>query len=354
VNPINFLLVCLAAWLNREQQDVIEYLQEEVCVLRGLLGKRPRFNDRQRRRMAVKAKKVRWSRLEEIASVVTPQTLLRWFRTLVAKKYDSSQRSKAGRPLTKLELAKLIVQMASDNETWGYTRIRDALGNVGHEISRDTVGNILKDHGIEPAPERGSKTKWADFLGRHWEVMAATDFFTVEVATLKGIVRYQVLFVIRLATREVHIAGISAQGDGPWMEQIARNLSDGLDGFLKDCKILIQDRDPLFTESFRSILSGAGIESVRLPRRSPNLNAYAERFVRSIKHECLDRMIFFSEASLRHAINEYIDHYHEERNHQGLDSRIIHPQFESPNAAGDIIRKERLGGLLSYYCRKAA
>ena len=175
----------------------------------------------------------------------------------------------------------------------------------------------------------------------------------MEIFSLKGIVRYQVLFVMKLATREIHIAGIAQKGKGPWMEQIARNLTDGFDGFLKDCKFLIHDRDPLFTSEFRKILKGAGVRSVRLPKRSPNLNAFAERFVRSIKEECLDRMVFFSEAMLRHVIEEYMDHYHEERNHQGIDSKIIRPQFDS-SARGKVARQQRLGGLLNFYCREAA
>jgi transposase InsO family protein len=322
-------------------------------MLKEIHVRRPRFNDRQRRRLAVKARKLRFSRLKEIANLATPQTLLRWFRALVAQKYDSSKKRRVGRPRTKNKIAELVVKMAMENQRWGYTRIRDALDNLGHEISRDTVANILRDHGIEPAPERGPHTTWADFLRRHCEVMAASDFFTVEIWSVKGIVRYQVLFVIRLATREVHIAGIAAEGDGSWMEQIARNLTDGFDGFLNGYEFFIHDRDPLFTASFKTILRDEGIKSVRLPKRSPNLNAYAERFVRSIKEECLDQMILFGEKSLRYAIKQYVEHYHRERNHQGLESRIIRPQFRD-GRAGEVGCRSRLGGLLNFYCREAA
>lgn len=353
MDPCKFILLCLAGWINREQQAVIEYLQEEIRILKEIHGKPLRFNDRQRKRLASKAKKLRFSQLKEIANLVTPQTLHRWFRALVAKKYDSSKKRRVGRPRTKNEIVELVVKMAMENQRWGYTRIRDAFDNLGHEISRDTVANILRDHGIEPAPERGPHTTWAEFLRRHWEVMAATDFFTVEIWSVTGIVRYQVLFVIRLATREVHIAGISEESHGSWMEQIARNLTDGFDGFLNGCRFLIHDRDPLFTAGFIRILRDEGIESVRLPKRSPNLKAFAERFVRSIKEECLDQMILFSERSLRHVISEYVEHYHRERNHQGLESRIIRPQFRG-GAAGDVECRSRLGGLLNFYCREAA
>ncbi len=354
MNPTKFILLCLAGWVNREQQAVIGYLGEEVRVLREIHGKRPRFNDAQRCRLAAKAKKIRFGKLREIANIATPQTLLRWYRTLVGKKYDSSKTRRVGRPSTKTEIAELVVKMALENERWGYTRIRDALSNVGHEISRDTVANILKAHGIEPAPERGPHTTWADFLKRHWAVMAATDLLTVEVCTLRGIVRYHVLFFMRLSTREVQVAGIWEKGSGPWMEQVARNLTDGINGFLLGFRFLIQDRDPLFTAGFRKILKDAGVETVRLPRRSPNLNSFAERFVRSIKFECLDQMIFFSERSLRFAVGEYLEHYHTERNHQGLGSQIIRPQFQERVSEGSVERHERLGGLLNYYSRQAA
>ena len=341
--------------MQREQQAAIDYLQEEVRVLKEALGqKKPRFNDTQRIRLAAKAKRVKFGKLKEIARIVTPQTLLSWHRELVAKKYDSSPRRRRGRPTTSEEITQLVVRMATDNERWGYTRIRDALMNLGHEVSRDTVANILRCHGIEPAPERGKKTPWAQFLKRHWEVMAATDMFTVEVWSLAGLVRYHVLFVMRLATREVHLAGIADQPTAGWATQAVRNLCDGFGGFLSGCRFLIHDRDPLFGTPFDSLLASNAIESVRLPSRSPNLNAYAERFVRSIKSECLDQMVFFSESSLRHAVREFAEHYHRERNHQGLDNRIIQPEFVEHPQHGKVRCRQRLGGLLNYYYRQAA
>jgi len=354
VNPVKFILLGLAGWMQREQQAVIDYLQEEVGVLKEPFGeKKPRFSDAQRIRLAAKAKKVKFGRLKEIASIVTPQTLLRWHRELVARKYDSSRRRGRGRPTTPEDIAQLVVRMATDNERWGYTRIHDGLMNLGHEISRDTVANILRCHGMEPAPERGKKTSWAQFLKRHWEVMAATDMFTVESWSLAGMVRYHVFFVMRLATREVQIAGIADQPSGAWATQVVRNLCDGLGGFLSGCRFLIHDRDPLFGTQFDQVLESSRIESVRLPAHSPNLNTFAERFVRSIKSECLDQMVFFSENSLRHAISEFAGHYHRERNHQGLDSRIIRPEFVPHPQRGQVRCRQRLGGLLNYYYRHA-
>jgi transposase InsO family protein len=280
--------------------------------------------------------------------------LLAWHRKLIAMKYDGSgKRTKVGRPPTEKELRDLVVKMAEENRTWGYTRIQGALANLGHEIGRGTIAAILKGAGMEPAPERERKSTWAEFLRTHWEVLGATDFFTVEVWTLSGLVRYHVLFVIRLSTREVKIAGIIAEPNGEWMKQIGRNLTDCLDGFLIGYHYLIHDRSALFTREFKEILERGGVKTVRLPARSPNLNSFAERFVRSIKVECLDRMILIGERSLRRAVDQFSRHYHHERNHQGLDNKIIEPDFGS-DREGEVNCHDRLGGLLRYYYRDAA
>jgi len=203
--------------------------------------------------------------------------------------------------------------MARENRTWGYTRIQGALQNLGHEVGRGTIAKVLKESGLDPAPERQKQTTWKEFLRSHFAVLAAADFFSVEVWTAVGLVRYHVFFVIRLATREVRIAGIVPEPHGQWMKQMARNLTDGLDGFLAGCTHLIHDRSSLFTAEFGMILKSAGIETIRLPARSPNLNAYAERYVRTIKEGCLDRMILIGERALRRAIGEFVVHYHTEQ-----------------------------------------
>ena len=182
----------------------------------------------------------------------------------------------------------------------------------------------------------------------------AADSFTVEVWTRRGMQRFVVLFFIELSTRRVEIAGIAATVNGLWMDQIGRNLMDSMDGILNGKRYLIHDRDPLFTSAFLETLSSVGVESVKLPPRSPNLNAYAERFVRSIKESCLDQMIFFGEGSLRKGIHEFVLHYHSERNHQGLGNRLIVPDELQAGERGAVLRRERLGGMLNYYYRAAA
>jgi transposase InsO family protein len=248
----------------------------------------------------------------------------------------------------------LIVQMATDNRDWGYTRIQGALANLEHRVARSTIATILREHGLAPAPERVKKTTWAEFLKVHWDVLAAADFFTVDVWTGRGLTRFAVLFMIEPSTRRVEIAGITSEPDSAWMSQISRNLTDPNDGFLTDKRFLIHDRDPLFTTAFRETLAAADVQGVRLPPRSPNLNAHAERFVRTIKESCLERLILAGEASLRRAVGEFVEHYHHERNHQGLDNQLIVPRATPTIGDGRILSRERLGGLLKYYHRPAA
>ena len=351
--PLQFLMLIFAGWVNRHQQDVLEYLQAENRALREQLGgKGLRFTDQQRRRLAVKAKAVGRKGLFEIDTLVTPDTLLRWHRQLIARKCDGSEKRRPGRPRTAIEIEKLIVRMARENPRWGYTRIRGALYNLGHEIGRNTIKRILLDYGFDPARKRGMS--WKTFLKAHWGAIAATDFFSVEVITQSGLVRYFVLFVIDLKTRRVEIAGIIQQPEKEWMSQIARNLTDAEDGFLNGSRYLIHDRDPLFTKSFRETLGSSGVETVKLPARSPNLNAHAERFVRSVKSECLAQIIPIGERHLRHAVSEYMEHYHVERNHQGIGNELIDDQRGRINMTGGIERRERLGGMLNYYYKRAA
>jgi len=352
--PMQFLVVALAGWVNQHQCDVIDYLREENRVLREQLGpRRLRFTDAQRRRLAVKAKTLGGRVHRDVASIVTPDTLLAWHRRLIAKLYDGSTRRGLGRPPVAAEIRALIVQMAVANRSWGYTRIQGALANLRHEVSRGTIACVLREHGLDSAPERLKKTTWAEFLRTHWDVLAAADFFTAHVWTARGLTRFAVLFVIDLSTRRVEIAGIATEPDAAWMSQISRNVTDVHDGCLKGKHYLIHDRDPQFTLGFRETLAAADVQVVHLPPRSPNLNAHAERFVRTIKETCLDRMILIGEASLRRAVTEFIEHYHRERNHPGLGNELIEP-LPNPIVVGRIRRRERLGGLLRYYYRQAA
>lgn len=354
IQPFHLLVFALAGWLNRQQQATIDYLIEENRVLKDQLkGQRFRFTDEQRIRLAVKAKVLGRRLLDEIETLVTPDTLLAWHRKLIAKKWTYARKG-PGRPCVTQEITDLVLYMARENVSWGYDRIQGALANLGHIIAPNTVNNILKRHGIEPAPERVKRTSWKTFLKAHWEVMAATDFFTVEVWTPRGLVTYYVLFVMHLSTRTVNIAGVTTAPNGAFMKQIARNLTDVCDGFLSDKEFLIMDRDKKYTDEFRGHIDREGVAPVLCPVRAPNCNAYAERFVRSIKEECLERMILFGACSLRRALKEYITHYHAERNHQGLGNRLLDPTRTAGATDDPIQHRERLGGMLNFYYREAA
>jgi len=354
--PLQFLVLLVAGWLQRSQANAIAYLLAENRVLRGRLSeKRLRLADADKRLLAEKGRPLGQRALRAIASLATPETIFRWYRELVAKKYDgSSKRHAPGRPPTAAAIEKRLLAIARENPTWGYTRLRGAMANLGHDLARNTIARILRDNGIEPAPRRGRTMSWNTFLKAHLGAIAAADFFSVEVLTRGGLVRYLVMFLIDLKTRRVHIASISSCIDGAFMAQVARSLTAFPEDFLHGrIKKLIVDRDPLYTAQFEKILRDAGVELLRLPARSPNLNAFAERFVRSVKSECLAKIIPIGEAHLRTIVREYVEHYHHERNHQGLDNVIPLPRGQ-PATTGRVRRSQRLGGILSFYHRDAA
>lgn len=351
---LHVLIAMVAGWLQRHQQQVITYLIAENRLLKAQLsGRRLRLTDTERRRLAALAHPLGRQRLQEVATLATPDTLLRWYHRLIAQKFDGSQRRKPlGRPRVAEEIEQLVVRMAEENPSWGYCRIQGALTNLGHAIDKITVRNILRRHHMEPAPtRRKAGMGWSQFLKMHWEMLAATDFFTVEVATWHGLVMYYVLVVIELSTRQVHLAGISPNPNAAFMMQCARQLTDHYDGFLLGKRYLIHDRDTKFTHAFDHYLRDSGVEPVVLPARSPNLNAHCERFVRSIKKEALDQMICMGEVSLRYALHQYLSHYHAERNHQGLANKLRAPKAAVGHQMGQVVRRARLSGLLSYYYR---
>jgi putative transposase len=291
---LHVLIAMIAGWLQDHQQQVITYLREENRILKAQLGgRRLRLTEPERRRLATLAHPLGRQRLKEMATLVTPETLLRWYRKLVAQKFDGSgHRRPLGRPRVTEEIEQLVVQMAEENATWGYRRIQGALANLGHSIDATTVRNILRRHDMEPAPQRRQTgMSWRQFLQTHWEVLAATDFFTVEVATWHGLVTYYVLVVMELATRRIQMAGITPHPTMAFMQQCARQLTDPFGGFLLGKRYVVHDRDTKYTQAFDGLLKDSGVEPIVLPPRSPNLNAHCERFVRSIREEVLHHII---------------------------------------------------------------
>ena len=355
--PWRFFVVALAGWMNRQQQDAIAYLKEENRILREKLGRRRIIlNDAQKRRLARAAVKLGKNALGELGSIFSPDTLLRWHRWLVARKYDgSAYRGKTGPAPTKTRMVlDLVLRFAAENPDWGYGRIHGELKALGYDVSWQTVRRIMKEHGLINDPDGPSKTTWKDFVRSHWESMAACDFFTIESLGIKGLARYMVFFVIDMATRKVEIAGIHAAPCQTQMLQYARNLTDAQEGFLKGKRFLIHDRDPLFTAKFRDTLRAGGVRCLKMPKWSPNLNATAESFVAAIKRECVNKMIFFGEQHVRHVMEEYIAYYNAERPHQGVGNRRLTEPPQPPPKKGAVLCHERLGGLLKSYYREAA
>ena len=312
-HPLRVLLRTFAGWASREQQRAIDYLIEENRVLKEQLGgRRLRLTDDQRRRLAAKGKALGRSLLGRVATVVMPDTIQRWHQRLIAAKWTFKNVPSAG-AVARRQVRMLVIRMAKENPSWGHERIVGEVEVLGHQISRSTVARVLKENGIRPAHRCPSS--WGAFIEATWGENAAADFFTTEVWTPRGLTTFYTLFVIDLASRRVHIAGTTVALGEAFMGQMARNLTDVIDGFLRTHRKLIIDRDSNFGGSFCAKLARAGGDTVRIQPSAPNCNAYAERFVRSIKEDCLRKMIFFGEDSLRRAIREYVARYSQERPH---------------------------------------
>jgi putative transposase len=354
---LHVLIAMVADWLQRHQQQVITYLLAENRVLKAQLGgRRPHLTDIERRHLAALAHPIGCTCLKDMATSATPDILMRWHHRLIAQKFDGSRhRCRFDRPRVIEEIEQLVVRMVEENPRWGYRRIEGALANLGYRIDAITVRNILRRHHLDPAPRRGQTgMSWAQFLRLHGEVLTATDFFTVEVATWHGLVTSYVPVVMELSTCSMHIAGVTPHPTDAFMAQCARQLTDPMDGFLLGQRYLIHDRDMKFLHGFDRRLRASGMEPVVLPPRRPNLNAYCERFVHSIKEEALQQMIVIGEASLRSVVQSYLAHDHHERNHQGPGNQIMVAEPGVEHQRGFVVRRERLGGLLSYYHRAAA
>ena len=349
------ILAYISGTVDQELLLRNEYLAAENQILRGQLKGRPKLSDAERAKLGEIGRRLGRKALGDVATAALPDTILGWYRRLVARKFDGSKHRSPGRPQVERAIEELIVRMAEENRSWGYHRIVGALANLGFEVSDQTVGNVLRRRGMPPAPERKRTTTWPAFIRTHLALLAGTDFFTAEVLTLRGLATYYVLFFMHLESRRVDIAGITGHPDEPWMKQIARNVTMQGCGILRDCRYLLHDRDTKYTRSFRAIIASGQVEPLALPARCPNLNAYAERWVRSVKEECLSKVILLGERSLRRALNEYVEHYHAERNHQGKGNVLLFPRDTDIRHEPQPVQcRERLGGLLRYYHQEAA
>jgi putative transposase len=348
------LLAYLSVATDRELARQVQYLKEENRILRDRLPARIMVTANERRRL-LKFGKGLGKAINELITIVTPATFARWLSGELRK--DKAPARQSGRPRTAADVRDLVVRLATEN-AWGYTRILGELKKLGIRISRTTVIAILKEQGFEPGPKRGAGT-WSDFVRRHAATLWACDFFSKKVWTSGGLVDVFVLFFIHVQTRRVHVAGLTTNPDSAWMMQQAISVSTLFAGQAKRPKSLIMDLDTCFSANFRNALENDGVEIIRVGPCKPNLNAHAERFVQTIRRECLDHFVCFGIEHLRHIVTEFEAHYNQHRPHQALDNRPI-PDAEAgsrphlPFPSGDIACDERLGGLLKHYHRQAA
>ena len=309
------LITYLAYCIDKELYKAIDYLKTQAEVLiehQEKQNKRIILTNRQRMRIAAKAKRLSRKMLEDCTVLFTGDTVIGWYNKLIAKKYDGScDRGKVGRPQLSREVINLVIKFKKENPRWGYQKITDQIEYLGFKISKTSVKNILIENGYDPEPDLTVRSTWHEFLKSHWDVMAACDFFTIELLVRGQLIRCTVFFVIEFSNRKVFYAPIKLQPDGNYMRQVARILTDCEDGFLKGKRYLIHDRDPLYrSEGFYDILQSSGIEPIKLPARSPDLNSIAERYVKSVKYECLNYLILSSVKQLEYALDQYQQYYY--------------------------------------------
>ena len=320
-------------------------LRHQLAVLRRQVA-RPRFTWSDRALVALLAKVVpreRWG-----SFLVTPQTILGWHRSLVRRHWTYPHRQ-PGRPALPSETVELICRLGRENPRWGYLRIVGELKKLGITVSRTSVASVLRRHGLSPAPRREGPT-WSEFLSAQAKGIVATDFFHVDTVLLR---RYYVLFVIELERRVVHVLGVTTNPNGPWVTQVARNFATNLEELGRSVRFLIRDRDTKFTASFDEVFASIGVETIRTPVRAPRANAFAERFVRTVRNECIDHLLIVSRQHLESVLDEYLRQYNEARPHRGLQLAQPIPHPDPAPGCGVITRRDILGGVIHEYARAA-
>ena len=344
-------LVVLRGRPEREKEIEILLLRHQLRVLERQVS-RPQLTQADRALLAAFSR-VLSRRVWRRSAFVMPGTLLRWHRELVACRWTYPHR-RPGRPATAAEIRELVLRLARENPGWGYRRIQGELIGLGVKIAASTVWAILKEAGIEPAPKR-VEPSWAEFLRAQAGSILECDFLTVDTVFLK---RFYVLFFIELATRRVRLAGITTNPDARWVSQQARNLLMQLDDEnAPRPRFLIRDRDSTFTRQFDEVLSSDGIRVIKAPVRAPKARAHAERWVGSVRRECLDRLLILGRRHLRHVLAAYVEHYNEHRPHRSLEQRspLSQPPPLDQRRAADVIdldrvrRRDLLAGLIHEY-----
>jgi len=356
-----FSLLLDLIWLNRraEHDKHIEILllRQELRLLQRKQPRTPRISRWEKLTLLVLARKLTslthsaTVRLSEVVLLFKPETLLKWHRELVRRKWTFKQGAPRRRPSISPELEALLLRMASENPTWGYGKLEGELRKLGYNIGRSTIRDVLKRQHVPPAPERARRGRsWRTFLGQYREQMLACDFFTVETAWLKTL---YVLFFIELGSRRVHLAGCTANPAMAWVTQQARHLSWQIQDGTLPSRFLIHDRDSKFAAAFDAVFTAVDLTIIRTPVRAPNANAFAERWSRSVRTECLDQLLILGEGHLHRVLTTYIGYYNHARPHQGIAQQCPVPSANEVRA-GPIERRDILGGVLHDYYRRAA
>jgi putative transposase len=342
-------LLQLVRFSRRGQQELaveVLMLRHEVAVLRRQVV-RPALQPADRAVLAGLSRLLSGARRGRF--FVQPETLLRWHRDLVRQKWTYAHR-RPGRPGLPAGTISLVLRLANENPTWGYRRIHGELATMGVRLAPSSVWKILHRYGIEPAP-RSSGPTWAEFLRAQATTVLACDFFTVDTVLLR---RLYVLFFVELDTRRVHLSGVTTNPAGEWVIQQARNLSLDLTERSRSVKFLIRDRDTKFTSSFDEVFRSEGVRTIKTPVRSPRANAFAERFVGTVRRECLDRFLILGRRHLEQVLTEYLAHYNEHRPHRALDQQAPLNLGNPSNSIDEpdpmrLRRSEVLGGLIYEY-----
>ena len=341
-----FALVLLLARSDRSKELELLVLRHELSILRRR-ARRPQLTESDRLVLAALSRVM--LRRSWQAFLVTPETLLRWHRRIVARRWTYPHR-RPGRPPVDAEVRQLILRLARENGHWGYVRIVGELRKLGINVSATLVRNVLARAGIRPAPERAGSS-WRSFLRQHRHTIVACDLFTVETVWLR---RLYVLFFVSIGTRRVEYVACTSKPDTPWVTQQARNLLMSVDDRKQQFRSLIHDRDAKFSGGFDHVFQSEGIAVIRTPVQAPNANAHAERWVGSVRRECLDRLLIFSRRQLEHVLRVYTRHHNEHRPHRALALRPPEQAAGSPAPLRappypQLNRTDLLGGLIHEY-----
>jgi putative transposase len=351
-------LVALGRHTDHDKDVEILLLRQQLRILQRKQPQPPRIAWWEKLTLVVLARRLTELtsnarvRLSQVILLFKPDTLLKWHRELVRRKWTFKQQAPLGRPSISPELEVVLLRLARENPTWGYGKLEGELGKLGYDIGRSTIKDVLKRKHVPPAPLRGKQgSSWHTFVGHYKNQIIACDFFTVETAWLKTL---YILFFIELGSRRVHLAGCTANPTSAWVTQQARQFSWKLEDRTVPARFLIHDRDTKFPAAFDTVLTSENVTIIRTPVRAPNANAFAERWIRSVREECLDKVLIISEGHLHRVLTAYLDYYNHARPHQGLEQQCPVPLVRSRARASPIERRDILGGVLHDYYRRAA